>query len=137
MTIDHGDHNQSGDHTSRDAAGGSIYHGVDLDAVGRFLEGARHASDAMLNAMEHLRRDLEMLHNETRYYLELEASRWLAQSRQDALIRHWLAALTVAMLVCAVVVAALIYREAVTLAALNLYATIAAALDPLPRGIIR
>ena len=137
MSTDHGHDNQSGDHTSRDAAGGSIYHGADLDAVGRLLEGARKASDAMIDMMEHLRRDLETLHAETRYYQELEASRWLAQSRRDVQIRHWLAALTVAMLVCAAVVAALIYREAVTLAALNLYATIAAAPDLLSRRIIR
>jgi hypothetical protein len=108
---------QIGEVRSRDAAGRDIYHGIDLDSLGRFVEGARHSSDAMVAALERLGRDLGTLRTETQYYQELEAARWKVQARSNAVLRRWLAALTLVLALFAVVIVGLVWREMASLAA--------------------
>jgi hypothetical protein len=94
-----------------EAAGRDIHHGIDLDALGRFVEGARHSSDAMVSALERLGRDLGTLRVETQYYQALEAERWKVHASSSRAVRRWLAALTLILALFAVIIAGLVWRE--------------------------
>jgi hypothetical protein len=151
--VDHGHDNQSGDHTSRDAAGRDIHQGADATAVLKFLQAYVFEADQrrevgikdlahelvltrgdmgiLSDAVRSLRdrneadarqrldrqNDLDTHLAEFGEALEAQAIDMGELRRGQRIARHWLAALTLAVLGAAVIIAALILREAGVLAA--------------------
>lgn len=121
-----------GDHQQRDAAGRDINHGVDLDALLRFVEGVRSSNDALAASVVRLHERIAEMDRADRRAeqdaameraIDFEA-RLARQARLDQEIdrlRRWLMGLTVAIIVVLAILAALVWREAGLLAARALF----------------
>lgn len=101
---------QSGDHTVGNAAGRDIIHGIDGEVLLRHLDGERQSRDAMVDALERVWGRLDAMEHRARRSerdaalergidFEARIKRQYELDKQLALLRYWLAGLTIALLV--------------------------------------
>jgi hypothetical protein len=124
---------QSGDHTSRDAAGRDITHiGIDGDTLLRHLDGERQSRDAMVDALERVWGRLDAMDVSARKAdrdaalergidFEARIKRQYELDRQLAILRRWLGGLTIAVAVALAVALALAWDRLAALALLRIW----------------
>lgn len=141
---------QTGDVTTGDSAGGNIYHGLDPVLL-RYLEGERNSRDASALAIIRIHERLDGMDKAARRAehdaameraIDFEA-RLKRQAQMDgefavlragqALARRWIAALTLALVAVMLVIAWLVWREAVVFA---VRAGFDVALSRVPRSFV-